>query len=210
MRCSLLTSDLNRFKNRTLADTVCGKGGGGGRNGGEKGGGKGGGREGGRIAESHHCTIHVPHPNSIFALSRRFTLEKKITLQTCLKNPGQSVAIWSQRGWQRLYTRGLSSGKHGGKCSPQNNFLIFSRHLGYWSNNFRTAPGNSVSVSFALYSFLKNHEYNFFCIETEIKVWSKAPMFLHAGKINSWQPRSSGPEKRKTVELRSSLQQASG
>lgn len=28
MRCSLLTSDLNRFKNRTLADTVCGKGGG--------------------------------------------------------------------------------------------------------------------------------------------------------------------------------------
>ena len=29
MRCSLLTSDLNRFKNRTLADTVCGKGGGG-------------------------------------------------------------------------------------------------------------------------------------------------------------------------------------
>lgn len=93
MRCSLLTSDLNRFKNRTLADTVCGKGGGGGRNGGGKGGGKGGGREGGRIAESHHCTIHVPHPNSIFALSRRFTLEKKITLQTCLKNPGQSVAI---------------------------------------------------------------------------------------------------------------------
>ena len=110
MRCSLLTSDLNRFKNRTLADTVCGKGGGG-RNGGGKGGGrrerrgegrgegrgkgggKGGGREGGRIAESHHCTIHVPHPNSIFALSRRFTLEKKITLQTCLKNPGQSVAI---------------------------------------------------------------------------------------------------------------------
>ena len=93
MRCSLLTSDLNRFKNRTLADTVCGKGGGGGRNGGGKGGGKGGGREGGRIAESHRCTIHVPHPNSIFALSRRFTLEKKITLQTCLKNPGQSVAI---------------------------------------------------------------------------------------------------------------------
>ena len=87
MRCSLLTSDLNRFKNRILADTVCGKGGGGGRNGGGKGGGKGGGREGGRegegrgkeggkIAESHHCTIHVPHPNSIFALSRRFTLEK--------------------------------------------------------------------------------------------------------------------------------------
>ena len=29
MRCSLLTSDLNRFKNRILADTVCGKGGGG-------------------------------------------------------------------------------------------------------------------------------------------------------------------------------------
>lgn len=26
MRCSLLTSDLNRFKNRILADTVCGKG----------------------------------------------------------------------------------------------------------------------------------------------------------------------------------------
>ena len=46
MRCSLLTSDLNRFKNRILADTVCGKGGGGGRNGGGKGGGKGGGREG--------------------------------------------------------------------------------------------------------------------------------------------------------------------
>lgn len=42
MRCSLLTSDLNRFKNRILADTVCGKEGGGGRNGG----GKGGGREG--------------------------------------------------------------------------------------------------------------------------------------------------------------------
>ena len=39
-------------------------------------GGDRGGKEGGRIAESHHCTIHVPHPNSIFALSRRFTLEK--------------------------------------------------------------------------------------------------------------------------------------
>ena len=52
MRCSLLTSDLNRFKNRILADTVCGKGGrGGGRNGGGKGGGKGGGREGGREGE---------------------------------------------------------------------------------------------------------------------------------------------------------------
>lgn len=46
MRCSLLTSDLNRFKNRILADTVCGKGGGGGRNGGGKGGGREGGREG--------------------------------------------------------------------------------------------------------------------------------------------------------------------
>lgn len=38
--------------------------------------GEGRGKEGGRIAESHHCTIYVPHPNSIFALSRRFTLEK--------------------------------------------------------------------------------------------------------------------------------------
>lgn len=83
MRCSLLTSDLNRFKNRILADTVCGKGGGeegteGEREGGREGEGRGEGRgkEGGRIAESHHCTIHVPHPNSIFALSRRFTLEK--------------------------------------------------------------------------------------------------------------------------------------
>ena len=54
MRCSLLTSDLNRFKNRILADTVCGKGGGGrkerrgeGRGEGRgKGGGKGGGRKG--------------------------------------------------------------------------------------------------------------------------------------------------------------------
>lgn len=44
MRCSLLTSDLNRFKNRTLADTVCGKGGGG-----EEG--TEGGREGGREGE---------------------------------------------------------------------------------------------------------------------------------------------------------------
>ena len=43
MRCSLLTSDLNRFKNRTLADTVCGKGGGGE--------GTEGGREGGREGE---------------------------------------------------------------------------------------------------------------------------------------------------------------
>ena len=44
MRCSLLTSDLNRFKNRILADTVCGKGGGG-----EEG--TEGGREGGREGE---------------------------------------------------------------------------------------------------------------------------------------------------------------
>ena len=50
----------------------------GGREGGREGEGRGEGRgkEGGRIAESHHCTIHVPHPNSIFALSRRFTSEK--------------------------------------------------------------------------------------------------------------------------------------
>lgn len=46
MRCSLLTSDLNRFKNRTLADTVCGKGEGeegteGGREGGREGEGRG-------------------------------------------------------------------------------------------------------------------------------------------------------------------------
>lgn len=46
MRCSLLTSDLNRFKSRTLADTVCGKGGGeegteGGREGGREGEGRG-------------------------------------------------------------------------------------------------------------------------------------------------------------------------
>lgn len=50
MRCSLLTSDLNRFKNRTLADTVCGKGGGGGRKerrgeGRGEGRGKGGGKD---------------------------------------------------------------------------------------------------------------------------------------------------------------------
>lgn len=46
MRCSLLTSDLNRFKNRILADTVCGKGGGGeeGTEGGREGGTEGEGR----------------------------------------------------------------------------------------------------------------------------------------------------------------------
>ena len=66
MRCSLLTSDLNRFKNRILADTVCGKGGGeegteGGRGGGRGGGTRGegvrdkcGGNEGG---ESKHFTL---------------------------------------------------------------------------------------------------------------------------------------------------------
>ena len=80
-------------------------------------------------------------------LQHRF--EAYVDKNACyLKNSGQSLAIASQRGWHKLYRRRPSWGKHGGKCCPQNNFLIFSAHLGCKSSMSCTRLGNPVSALF--------------------------------------------------------------